>query len=105
MRRLTKQEEELTQKGLSNKQKEVAYLRESLRVQEANYLLHKQKCRWEDDTREFMRDQQETSYKDNIQLIKEKIDMAEFSIKTMKDQLKNGVKEKEVNNGNSEKSD
>lgn len=90
-RALTAEERSMTLKGIGLKKKQTADLKKALKAQEAEweYILAGQK--YEDATREFIREQKKISYENIFEEAKEKIKANEYSINEMEKQVKFGV--------------
>lgn len=94
-RQLSSEEKGLSIKGIATKEKEITDLKEALRIQKEHYEFYKAKIKHEKATREYYIAQEDAQYKDNLAVLEERIKAGEYTIKTLKDQIKNGVEIKE----------
>jgi len=94
-RNLTKEEKELTEKGIRNMQKELSSYEEELRImiETLNYISMKR--RYEELLRPYNQRKQDKEMKANLSAINSKIEEVTQTIKIDQDRISNGIEVKE----------
>lgn len=99
-RKLTKQERELTKKGLENRQKEIEDLEEAIIVNKKHQEFLEFQRDYEDVLRPYNRKVEDSNLDIKIRTFEEKLKLAKIDVKNLNSQLKDGVNVKKASGVN-----